>query len=56
MIIRDNFLLTLHKTMCCDPSSEPSQRDGSDEGITSYGFDDKLEKLPSDSPSYLELR
>ena len=32
MIIRDNFLLILHKNICCDPSSEPSQQDGSDEG------------------------
>ena len=24
MIIRDNFSLILHKTICCDPSSEPS--------------------------------
>ena len=24
MIIRDNFLLILHKNICCDPSSEPS--------------------------------
>ena len=32
MIIRDNFLLILHKNICCDPSSEPSCRDGSDEG------------------------
>ena len=30
MIIRDNFLI-LHKTYC-DPSFEPSHRDGSDEG------------------------
>ena len=32
MIIRDNILLFLLKNICCDPSSEPSQRDGSDEG------------------------
>ena len=25
MIIRDNFLLILHKNICFDPSSEPSQ-------------------------------
>ena len=25
-------MLILHKNICCDPSSEPSQRDGSDEG------------------------
>ena len=31
MIIRDNFLI-LVKIICCDPSSVPSCRDGSDEG------------------------
>ena len=31
MIIRDNFLLDLHRNKCCDPSSELSQ-DDSDEG------------------------
>ena len=25
-------MLILQKTVCCDPSSEPSQRDSSDEG------------------------
>ena len=25
-------MLILHKNICCDPSSEPSHRDGSDEG------------------------
>ena len=25
-------MLTLHKNICCDPSSEPSPRDGSNEG------------------------
>ena len=25
-------MLILHKTICCDPSSEPSGQDGSDEG------------------------
>ena len=32
MIIMDNFLLILCKNICCDPSSEPSRRDSSDEG------------------------
>ena len=32
MIIRDNFLLILQKTLCCDPSSDPSREDGLDEG------------------------
>ena len=26
------ILLILYKNICCDPSSEPSHRDGSDEG------------------------
>ena len=32
VIIRDNFLSVLHKNLCCDPSSEPSRQDSSDEG------------------------
>ena len=32
VIIRDNFLLILHKNMFCDTSSQLSQRNGSDEG------------------------
>ena len=32
MIIRDNICLFWIKNICCDPSSEPSRRDGSDEG------------------------
>ena len=32
VIIRDNFLFVLHKNIRCDPSSEPSRRDGSDKG------------------------
>ena len=31
VIIRDNLLI-LHKNICCDPSSELSRRDDSDEG------------------------
>ena len=31
MIIRV-ILLVLRRNICCDPSSEPSRRDGSDEG------------------------
>ena len=26
------FLLILHQSICCDPASEPSRQDGSDEG------------------------
>ena len=32
MIIRDDILLILQRNICCDISSEPSRRDGSDEG------------------------
>ena len=32
MIIRNIFFLFLSETICCDPSSEQSHRDGSDEG------------------------
>ena len=32
MIIRDNFLLILHKNIWCDPSSGQSHQDGADEG------------------------
>ena len=43
VIIRDNFCyrVILHKNICCDPSSELSRRDSSDEGVTSYGFNEK---------------
>ena len=40
MIIRGIFLLILPKNICCDPSSEPSRRDDSDEGST-YSCDEK---------------
>ena len=33
MIIDGYFVLFLIETICCDPSSEPSRRDGSDEGL-----------------------
>ena len=32
MIIEGYFFLFLIETICYDPSSEPSRRDGSDEG------------------------
>ena len=32
MIVRDIFLYSAQKNLCCDPSSELFQRDGSDEG------------------------
>ena len=34
MIIERFFFLFLIETVCCDPSSELSQRDSSDEGVT----------------------
>ena len=41
VIIRDKYLLILHKNICCDSSSEPSRRDSSDEGSQHYGFGEK---------------
>ena len=32
MMTEGKFFLFFIKTICCDPSSEPSHRDGSDEG------------------------
>ena len=32
MIIERHFFLFLIESICCDPSSEPSRRDGSDKG------------------------
>ena len=32
IIIEGYFFLFLIESICCDPSSEPSHRDGSDEG------------------------
>ena len=32
MIIEGKFFLFLIETICCDPSSEPSHQDGSNEG------------------------
>ena len=32
MIIQDNFCYNSAKKIHCDPSSEPSRREGSDEG------------------------
>ena len=32
MISEGYFFLFLIETICCDPSSEPSQKDSSDEG------------------------
>ena len=30
--IKDNFFLFLVENICCDPSLEPSRRDGSNDG------------------------
>ena len=54
MIIRDNFSLFCIKT-CCDPSPEPSQQDGSDEGSQHTVLRRNKKKLSSNTPSYLEL-
>ena len=32
VIIRDNFCQFCTKNLCCDPSSDPSRQDSSDEG------------------------
>ena len=34
-------MLILHKSICCDPSSEPLDKMIS--GVTTYGFDEKYE-------------
>ena len=31
-IIQDNFFLFFNENICCDPSLEPSRRDGSNDG------------------------
>ena len=53
IIISDTFL-TLHKTICCDPLSEPSHRDGSVEGSQHMVSMRNKKKLSSNTPSYLE--
>ena len=57
-LLRDNFFLFLIETICCDPSSGPSHRDGSDEG-SQHMFISRTNKnyplLSSNTPSYLEL-
>ena len=54
------FFLFLMETICCDPSSEPSRRDGSDEGLQhmfSCRINNKKKHLliSSNTPSSLEL-
>ena len=52
------FLLFLIETICCDPSSEPSRQDGSDEG-SQHMFLCRINKihllLSPNTPSDLEL-
>ena len=43
MIIEDNSFFILIETICCDPSSEPSQRDGSVE-VSQHMFLCKINK------------
>ena len=41
---RDNIGIIFHislKKVCCGPSLEPSRRDGSNEGVTTYIFINK---------------
>ena len=48
----------LHETICCDPSSEPSQRDGSEEGsqhIVAMRIKRNYLSIIIGYPSYLEL-
>ena len=58
MITKGYFLLFLIETVCCDPSSEPSRRDGSDEEsqhMLLWRIDKTYPFLSSTTPSYLEL-
>ena len=55
MIIRDNFCLFCIKAYAVTPSSEPSRRDGSDEGSQHMVSMRNKKKLSSSTPSYLEL-
>ena len=51
-------MIILHKTVCCDPSSEPSRRDGSDEGSQDMVSRRNKKNYPSiiiRYSSYLEL-
>ena len=45
----------MHKNVCCNPSSEPSRRDGSDERSQHYGFNEKQEKLSHNYHQILPL-
>ena len=52
------FFLFLIENICCDPSLEPSQRDGSNEGSQNMFLWRNIENYPlviPVTPSYLEL-
>ena len=62
MRIEGYFFLFLIENICCDPSSEPSRRDGSDEGSQLMFLRRMNKNYPLLSlkiipyyPSYLEL-
>ena len=58
MITEGLFFLFLTETICCDPSSEPSHRDGSDEGsqpMFSCRINKNYPELSPNTPSHLEL-
>ena len=57
MIIRDNFSV-LYINIYCDPSSEPSRRDGSDEGsqhMTTMRNKQNYHSVITKYSSYLKL-
>ena len=52
------FFLILHNNVCCDPLSEPSRRNGSDEGsqhIISMKKTEIIPQLSSNISSYMEI-
>ena len=51
MIINGYFFFFLIETICCDPSSEPSRQDGSDEGLQ-HSFYSELTKI---NPNYHQI-
>ena len=58
MMFDGYFFSFLNETICCDPSSEPSQRDGSDDGSQLMVLCRIIKiypQLSSNTPSYLEL-
>ena len=58
MITERLFFLFLIETICCDPSSELSRRDGSDEGsqhMVLCRINKNYPSLSPNTPSYLEL-